>query len=73
MDFVSSFDKQYNPLGDCKLMRDRVNKLMTYFTAIIEVLNKKKAILIKNNPEKAKEVLNKLASKPVVNPSQYTF
>ena len=67
MDFVSSFDKQYDPLADCKLMGDRVNKLMTHFATIMEFLNKKKAILIKNNPKKAREVLNKLASKPVVN------
>ena len=38
----------------------------------MEVLNEK-AILIKNNPKKAREFLNKLASKPVVNPGQYTF
>ena len=73
MDFVSNFDKQYNLLVDCKSMGDRVNKLMTHFSTIMEVLNEKKAILIKNNPDKAREVLNKLASKPVVNPGQYTF
>ena len=73
MDFISSFDKQYDPLVDCKLMGDRVNKLITHFAAIMEVLNEKNAILIKNNPDKARKVLNKLASKPVVNPSQYTF
>ena len=72
MDFVSNFDKQYDPLVDCKLMEDKVNKLMTHFAAIMEVLYEKKAILIKNNPDKAREVLNKLASKLVVN-CQYTF
>ena len=73
MDFVSSFDKQYDPLGDCKLLGDRINKLMTHFAAIMEIFNEKKTILIKNNPKKAKEVLNKIADKPVVNPSQYIF
>ena len=73
MDFVSSFDKQYDPLADCKLIGDRLNKLTTHFSTIMEVLNEKKAILIKNNPEKAREVLNKLASKLVVNLGQYTF
>ena len=73
MDFASSFHKQYDPLVDCKLMGDRVNKLMTHFVAIMEVLNEKKAILIKNNSENAREVLNKLVSKPMVNPGQYTF
>ena len=73
MDFVSSFDKQYDPLADCKLMGDRVNKQMTHFSSIMEVLNEKKTILIKNNLDKAREFLNKLAIKPVVNPGQYTF
>ena len=73
MDFISSFDKQYDPLADCKLMGDRVNKLMTHFVAIMEVFNEKKTILIKNNPDKAREILNKLAIKPVVNLGQYTF
>ena len=67
MDFISSFDKQYDPLADCKLMRDRVNKLMTHFATIMEVLNEKKTILIKNNPNKAREILNKLAIKLMVN------
>ena len=54
-------------------MGDRMNKLMTHFAAIMEVLNEKKTIFIKNNPNKAKKILNKLAIKPVVNPGQYTF
>ena len=54
MDFVSSFDKQYDPLGDYQLLDDRVNKLMTHFTTIMEVLNGKKTILIRNNPYRAK-------------------
>ena len=73
MDFVSSFDKQYDPLGDCKLLGDRINKLMTHFSAIMEVLNDKKTILIRNNPKTAKEILDKIENKPVVNPSQYIF
>ena len=73
MDFISNFDKQYDPLADCKLMGDRINKLMTHFASIMEVLNEKKTILIRDNPDKAKEILNKLAIKPVVNPGQYTF
>ena len=73
MDFVSNFDKQYDPLEDCKLMGDGINKLMTHFATIMEVLNEKKIILIKNNPEEAREVLSKIANKPMVNPGQYTF
>ena len=42
MDFISNFDKQYDPLADCKLMGDRINKLMTHFASIMEVLNEKK-------------------------------
>ena len=70
MDFVSNFDRKYDPLGDCKLLGDRVNKLMTHFATIMEVLNEKKTILIKNNSNKAKEILDEIASRPVVNPSQ---
>ena len=73
MDFVSFFDKQYDPLGDCKMLGDRVNKLMIHFAAIMEVLNEKKSILIKNNPDRAIEVLDRIANKLVVNPSQYNF
>ena len=46
---------------------------MTHFASIMELLNEKKTILMRNNPDRAKENLNKLAIKPVVNPSQYTF
>ena len=56
MDFIFVFDRQYDPLGDSKLLGDRVNKLMTHFAAIMEVLIEKKSILIKNNLDKAKEV-----------------
>ena len=49
MDYVSFFDKQYDALGDFKFLRDWVNKFMTYFVPIMEVLNDKKSILINNN------------------------
>ena len=39
----------------------------------MEVLNEKKTILIRNNLEKAREVLNKIANKLVVNRGQYIF
>ena len=39
MDFVLSFDRKYDPLGDRKLLDDSVNKLTTYFAAIMKVLN----------------------------------
>ena len=42
---------------------------MTHFATIMEVLNEKKTILIKNNPNKARETLDKIDSKPIVNPS----
>ena len=54
-------------------MGDRINKLMTHFATIMEVLNEKKTILIKNNPKKAREVLSKIENKLVVNPGQYIF
>ena len=57
MNFVSFFYKKYDPLGDYKLLGDRVNKLMTHFAIIMEVLNEKKSILIRNNPDKAREFL----------------
>ena len=68
MDFISIFDKQYDPLGDCKLLGDRMNKLMTHFATVMETLNKKKIIFIKNNPGRAREVLERIASRPMLNP-----
>ena len=46
---------------------------MTHFSAIIETLNVKNTILIKNNPDKAREVLERIARRPVVNLGKYTF
>ena len=69
MDFVSIFDKKYDPLGDYKMLSDRVNKLKTHFATIVEVLNEKKSILIKNNPDRAREALDRIENKLVVNPS----
>ena len=46
---------------------------MIHFAGIMEVLNEKKTILMRNNPDRAKKTFNKLAIKLVVNPSQYTF
>ena len=59
MDFISIFDRQY--------------KLMTNFAAIMETLNEKKSILIKNNPNRAGEILDRISSKPIVNLGQYIF
>ena len=67
MDFISVFDKQYNLLGNCKLLGDRVNKLMAHFAAIMKTLNEKKTVLIRNNPDRVGEVLERIASRPVVN------
>ena len=46
MDFVSIFDRQYDPLGDYKVLGDGINELMTLIAIIIKVLNEIKAILI---------------------------
>ena len=71
MDFISIFDKYYDPLWDSKLLGDRVNKLMTHFSTIMETLNEEKTILIRNNPDREGEVLERIANKLVVNLGQY--
>ena len=65
MDFILFFDKQYDPLGDCKLLGDRVNKLMVYFATIMETLNKKNVVLIKNNPHRAGRINVLSLSNPI--------
>ena len=55
------------------MLGDRFNKLMIHFVAIMEVLNEKKSILIKNNPNRAREKFDRIASKPMINPGQYIF
>ena len=69
MDFVSFFDKQYHPLKDYKLLGDRVNKLMIHFSSNMEVLNEKKLVLIKNNLDSTREILDRITSKLVINAS----
>ena len=49
------------------MLGDRVNKLITHLATIIEFLNEKKVILIKNNPDKVGEVFERIASSPMVN------
>ena len=46
---------------------------MTHFVAILKILNEKKIILIRNNPDRAREVLERIANKHVVKPGQYKF
>ena len=47
--------------------------MMTCFIEIMETLNEKKTILIRNNLDKARKVLEIIANRPVVNLGQYTF
>ena len=73
MDFVSTLDKSYDPLGKDKLLGDRLNKLMVHFAAIMETLNEKKEALIETYPNRVEKILEGIESMPMVNLGQYTF
>jgi hypothetical protein len=73
MDFIKALDKGYDPLQGPKFTGDRVNKLMAHFPAIMEALAEKKIVLISKFPKQAGRILKEMASKPVINPGQYSF
>ena len=73
MYFICALEKSYDRLEDAKILGDRLNILMVHFFVIMETLNEKKVALIKAYPNRAKKFLDRVASRPLVNPSQYTF
>ena len=44
--FINYFDNKYKPLDDAKIEADKLNKLMTTFPKIMEVMNENKLFFI---------------------------
>ena len=42
LDFINSFNKDYNPLSNATTIADKVNKFMNAFPEIMEAMNEKK-------------------------------
>ena len=64
LDFINCFHKGYNPLSNVVTIVDRINKLMSTFLKIMEVMNEKKQHLIDSFPDKAREIMRKLGFTP---------
>lgn len=70
MEFIHCFDNNYKPLDDAKIEVDRLNKLMTTFPKIMDVVNEKKLFFINSFLEKAKEVMRRLSFTPTIGSGQ---
>ena len=64
LNFINCFDKDYNPLSKVVTTADRINKLMSTFPEIMEVMNEKKKHFIHSFPDKAREVMKRLGFTP---------
>lgn len=64
-EFIHYFEKEYEPLGNVKIEIDKINKLILTFPEIMETMNKKH-FFINAYPDKAKEVMRRLAFTPNV-------
>ena len=63
---IHCFDQKYNPLDNAGTEADKINKLMNNFPEIMEAMNEKKKKFIDSFPDKAKEIMRKLAFTPKV-------
>lgn len=73
MDFINSFEPDYDPLPDRKYWCAKINFLMDNFLGFMQNLNEKKEILTKTYPDKAIKVEKRLTCKKILNPGQYTL
>ena len=53
--------KDYSPLDNAITKEDKINKLMNTFPKIMEIMNEKKQLFINTYPDKAREVMRRLA------------
>ena len=66
LEFIHHFDKDYNPLDKVEPEVNKINKLMIVFPSIMEAMNGKKQLLIDAYPDRAREVMRRLAPTPHV-------
>lgn len=62
--FIHFFDDNNKPLVGAKIEVDKLSKIVTTFSKIMEVMNEKKLFFINSFLEKAKEVMRKLSFTP---------
>lgn len=71
LNFLIFFYNNYNLLVEEKTIGDKINKLMKFFGEIMEAINEKNTAIIRAHPNQSKEVMNKLAFTPTMNPGRY--
>ena len=70
LEFIHYFDKNYGPLDNASTEADKIKKLMNNFPEIMKAMNEKKQLLIDSHPNKAREVMRRLAFTPKVGTGQ---
>jgi len=70
LEFIHYFDKNYGPLDNASTEADKIKKLMNNFSEIMKAMNEKKQFLIDSHPNKAREVMRRLAFTPKVGTGQ---
>ena len=60
LDFINCFDKGYSPLSNVVTTIDRINKLMSTFPEIMEVMNEKKQHFINSFPDQSRNIMKTL-------------
>ena len=63
LEFISSFEHNYNSFIDKKYWGEKMNMLMNNFSMIMQTLNEKKGILVKEYPNKSTEVERRIHSR----------
>ena len=66
LEFIHCFDNKYDPLDNAITEVEKISKLMNTFPKIMEVMNEKKQFFIDSYPDKAREVMRRLAFTPNV-------
>ena len=64
LSFINCFDQDYSPLNNAATTADRINKLMSTFPEIMEVMNEKKQHFINSFPDKSRTVMRTLGFTP---------
>lgn len=71
LDFIRQFDFGWDPLKSIVPMGKKVDTLMNCFHDIFQTLNEKKEKVIKDDPEKAKQLLSKPVFTKGLPPGRY--
>ena len=69
LSFINYFDKDYSPLSNAETNANKMNKLMSTFPKIMEVMNEKKQQFIDSFPNKSRQIMKRLGFTPNVGAS----